>query len=209
MSKPITKSEILYFQRVCAVCGYYAGSLDGKWTTDMDEAERRVEQQRIELANQIGQFDPRSEKNIATLMPPAQKVARKFMRAAAGFRNTVKIISGSRTYAEQDALYAIGRTIQTNKSPVTKAKGGQSNHNFGLAWDVAIFEAGGRYMDGSKKGDEKAYADLAGLVKPVVANLEWGGDWASFVDPPHYQLATGGKTTTQVRTLFESGQPMF
>ncbi|WP_311270795.1 M15 family metallopeptidase [Sphingobium sp. WCS2017Hpa-17] len=142
-------------------------------------------------------------------MPPAQKVAREFMRAAAGFRNTVKIISGSRTYAEQDALYAIGRTIQTNKSPVTKAKGGQSNHNFGLAWDVGIFEAAGRYMDGSKKGDEKAYADLAGLVKPVVANLEWGGDWTSFVDPPHYQLATGSKATAQVRALFESGQPMF
>ena len=57
MSEPLTKSEILFFQRVCAVCGYYAGSLDGKWTTDLDEAERRVEQQRIDLANQIGQVE--------------------------------------------------------------------------------------------------------------------------------------------------------
>lgn len=206
MSKQLTKEEVLYLQRVCACCGHYKGPLDGKWTPDVEAGELALEKRSRELAQEIGAFDPRSERNIATLMPPAQLVARKFMIAADGFRHTVKIISGSRTYAEQDALYAIGRTVQLSRKPVTNARGGRSNHNFGIAWDVGIFDAAGRYLDGTKKGDDAAYADLGALAKAKVADLEWGGDWTSFVDPPHFQLSTGGKSTTQVRTLFEQGK---
>lgn len=209
MSKSLINSEILHLQRVCAVCGYYTGSLDGKWTADLDRAEAQFEQQQLDLQKRIGQFDARSEKNIATLLLPAQRVAREFMKAAASFGRTVKIISGSRTYAEQDALYAIGRTIETSKRPVTKAKGGQSNHNFGMAWDIGMFGIDGRYMDGSTIGDREAYERLATFLIPRVANLEWGGDWKKFVDPPHYQLATGGKSPSQIRILFESGKPIF
>ena len=52
----------------------------------------------------------------------------------------LRIIQGFRTYAEQDALYAQGRTKKGKK--VTNAKGGQSNHNLGLAIDVAEIKNG-------------------------------------------------------------------
>jgi len=39
-----------------------------------------------------------------------------------------------RTDKEQDALFAIGRTIKGKK--VTNAKGGRSYHNYGLALDI-------------------------------------------------------------------------
>ena len=51
---------------------------------------------------------------------------------------TCKLLSGTRTYAEQDALYARGRSIKTERdakgreqkvSVVTNARAGQSNHN--------------------------------------------------------------------------------
>ena len=41
-----------------------------------------------------------------------------------------------RTFKEQDDLYAKGRTIKGNK--VTNAKGGQSIHNYGLAFDIVL-----------------------------------------------------------------------
>ena len=90
----------------------------------------------------------------------------------------IKIISGLRTYEEQDALYAKGRP--DNGPTVTNAKGGQSNHNFGIAFDIGIFE-GGKYLGNSPK--YKAVGVLA-----MDLGLEWGGNWKSFKDEPHYQL---------------------
>ncbi len=57
-------------------------------------------------------FDDRTESNIKSLLPAAQVKAREFMTAVSGFGLTCRIISGTRTYAEQDELYKIGRTIQ-------------------------------------------------------------------------------------------------
>jgi hypothetical protein len=45
-----------------------------------------------------------------------------------------------RSFAEQDALYAQGRT-KPGKI-VTKARGGFSNHNFGVAFDIGVFKGG-------------------------------------------------------------------
>jgi hypothetical protein len=45
-------------------------------------------------------------------------------------------VQGVRTFAEQDALYAQGRTRKGLR--VTNAKGGQSYHNYGLAADCAL-----------------------------------------------------------------------
>lgn len=47
-----------------------------------------------------------------------------------------KVYSGLRTFKEQDALYAKGRTKPGGV--VTKAKGGQSMHNYGLAVDLDL-----------------------------------------------------------------------
>jgi peptidoglycan LD-endopeptidase CwlK len=44
------------------------------------------------------------------------------------------------------------------------------------------------------------------LIKSEVPGLEWGGDWKTFKDKPHYQLATG-KKVRQLRELLEKGKP--
>jgi peptidoglycan L-alanyl-D-glutamate endopeptidase CwlK len=126
----------------------------------------------------ISAVDSRSEKNIATLRPQVQPIARALVQKAALSGIRIKIISGLRTYAEQDALYAQGRS--TGGNIVTHAKGGYSNHNFGIAFDVAVFE-GNKYLPESVK-----YKAVGALGTDL--GLEWGGNWRTIVDQPHFQL---------------------
>lgn len=126
----------------------------------------------------IDAVDLRSEKNIETLLPAVQPVARALVQKAAQNGIQIKILSALRTYAEQDALYAQGRTAPGAK--VTNARGGYSNHNFGIAFDVGVFE-GNRYLAESAK--YKAVGVLG-----MELGLEWGGNWKTIVDQPHFQL---------------------
>jgi peptidoglycan L-alanyl-D-glutamate endopeptidase CwlK len=68
---------------------------------------------------------------------------------------------------------------------------------------MGIFE-NGKYYTGANKKEDAAYVECATLAKQSVRGLEWGGDWKTFKDMPHYQLATG-KSVAQVRVAFEKG----
>lgn len=122
--------------------------------------------------------DDRSEKNIATLLPHVQPIARALVQQAAAKGITIKIISGTRNKDEQNALYAKGRTTPGPK--VTNAKFGFSNHNFGIAFDIGIFE-GTQYIP-----ESPLYKTVGAMGK--ILGLEWGGDWKTIVDEPHFQL---------------------
>jgi len=54
--------------------------------------------------------DERSERVIATLQREVRPYARALVLKAASMSITIKLISGLRTYEEQNALYAKGRT---------------------------------------------------------------------------------------------------
>ena len=145
-------------------------------------------------------IDPRSQKVIDSLLPKVQPVFSKCLDALQKhFQEqgvTCKYISGTRTWAEQDALYSIGRTKPG--PPVTKAKGGESNHNFGIAVDVGLFTADGKYLE-----DSPLYSRI-GRVVAFFPELEWGGAW-KFQDEPHIQFRTG-KTLAELRDLHAKGK---
>jgi peptidoglycan L-alanyl-D-glutamate endopeptidase CwlK len=90
-----------------------------------------------------------------------------------------------RSIAEQNVLY--------NQRPkVTNAKGGQSIHNYGLAFDYVIM------LDKDNNGTfETIEWDLKSPYHKVVVDYfkskgyEWGGSWATFKDYPHFQKAFG------------------
>jgi len=126
----------------------------------------------------VDKVDDRSEKSIATLLPEVQPYARALVTKAAQNGITIKVISGLRTYAEQNDLYAQGRTKPGNI--VTNARGGYSNHNFGIAFDIGVFE-GSSYKDESPK-----YKAVGALGTDL--GLEWGGNWKTIQDEPHFQL---------------------
>lgn len=92
------------------------------------------------------------------------------------------VAQGYRSNAEQNALYAQGRT--KSGSIVTNAKGGQSNHNFGVAVDLCLY---------SSDGKKVIWESTTSRWKKVVAAMKsegfkWGGDWKSFKDYPHFEL---------------------
>lgn len=166
--------------------------------------EQRVEG--MEPARAISAADPRSEKVIATLLPEVQPMARALVQKAAAAGITIKIISGLRTYAEQDALYAQGRTAPGQR--VTNARGGHSNHNFGIAFDVGVFE-GNKYLPDSPK--YKAVGVLGADL-----GLEWGGNWKTLVDQPHFQLRpqwaanlTERQMLAELRARHEGDRPVY
>jgi peptidoglycan L-alanyl-D-glutamate endopeptidase CwlK len=106
-----------------------------------------------------------------------------------------------RTFAEQDALYAQGRT---KPGPiVTKAQGGLSLHNYGLAIDIALILDGKeaswdekKDFDGDKKSD---WQEIVTIFKQH--GWEWGGDW-KFTDTPHFQK-TFGKSVRELLALYK------
>ncbi|KPH15254.1 hypothetical protein AMQ68_01325 [Chryseobacterium sp. ERMR1:04] len=109
----------------------------------------------------------------------------------------LRVIQGLRTYAEQNALYAQGRTKEGSK--VTNAKGGQSNHNFGLAIDVAEIKNG--KIDWNEQ--EKILPKIAPIGKKW--GFEWGGDWKSLKDKPHFEM-TFGRSLSELRKLYEENE---
>jgi len=127
----------------------------------------------------VSVVDSRSEATIATLLPEIRPYARMLVQKATAADIRIKVISGMRSYEEQDRMYAKGRSIR-DTSIVTNAKAGYSNHNFGIAFDIGVFE-GNKY-----RGDSPKYKAVG--VLGMELGLEWGGNWKSIVDQPHFQL---------------------
>jgi D-alanyl-D-alanine dipeptidase len=142
------------------------------------------------------QADPRSERNLATLEPVTAKLAREHLRRLAAEGYTFKITSGTRTFSEQAALYAKGRTQPGAK--VTNAKPGSSWHNFGLAYDLTLFQG-----DKNPVWEHPAY-DLAGKIGKDLG-LRWGGDFKSIVDRPHFERPIG-LTLAEARQKYPLGR---
>jgi peptidoglycan L-alanyl-D-glutamate endopeptidase CwlK len=154
----------------------------------------------------ISKVDARSEKCIATLLPNVQPIARSLVQRAAACGIQIRVICGLRSYEEQDSLYAKGRTAPGKK--VTNARGGYSNHNFGIAFDVGVF-SGSRYLPESPK-----YKAVGALGTDL--GLEWGGSWSSLVDQPHFQLRpawakalTGKQLLAELRDRQANSSPLF
>lgn len=115
---------------------------------------------------------------IEQLHPAIRGKATEFIAKAKERGINLKITAGLRTFDEQQALYDQGRTI---KGPiVTKAKPGQSFHNYGLAIDVVAIVNGKAVWD-----DDHLWKLIGAIGKEV--GFEWGGDW-KFTDKPHFQF---------------------
>lgn len=128
-------------------------------------------------------LDKINESALAKLHPELARRVRAILALAKADGHTLQIVQGLRTFAEQDALFAKGRT--KSGSIVTNARGGQSWHNYGLAVDFAPV------INGKVTWDEKLFDwSLIGKYAKAVG-LAWGGSWLRFKDRPHVEMSFG------------------
>lgn len=85
------------------------------------------------------------------------------------------VLEGVRSKTKQEQLVKAGASKTLN-----------SRHLTGHAVDL------GAYLGGSVRWDWPLYYKIAGAMKTAAAELgtpiEWGGDWRTFKDGPHFQL---------------------
>ena len=115
----------------------------------------------------------RSKKRIADIHPDLQKVIE---RAITLTEVDFTVLEGMRTKTRQKKLFKSGASSTMN-----------SRHLTGHAVDL------GAYIAGSVRWDWPLYYKIADAVKRAAReleiNIEWGGDWKSFKDGPHFQLS--------------------
>jgi peptidoglycan L-alanyl-D-glutamate endopeptidase CwlK len=135
------------------------------------------------MARDITQLHPRLQEKIAELKELCKKE-----------NLNIGIGECFRSVAEQDKLYAQGRT--TPGSIVTNAKGStySSQHQWGIAFDFFKNVKGHEY-------DDIAFFNKVGALAKSIG-LAWGGDWKSPVDKPHLYLPDWGSTTTKLKNQY-------
>ena len=106
---------------------------------------------------------------------------------------------GTRTFEQQEELYAKGRDkagdIVDVSKVVTYARGGQSYHNWGLAFDI-VFLINGEWS----WAKNNAWNELGELGESL--GLEWGGRFPNLADYPHFQL-TNGVSLLQAKMAYD------
>ena len=105
------------------------------------------------------------------------------------------ITEGFRTVKYQDKLYAQGRTTKGNIVTNAKGKDYQSQHQWGIAFDIAINDTKLLY-------DTATIKKVAKIGKKI--GLSWGGDWVSPVDMPHFYLNKWGDTTSKLKAEYRT-----
>ena len=130
-----------------------------------------------------------NSRNPADLHPHVKTLCEQFIDKCKEQGIDVIITSTFRDIESQNALYAQGRTSPGDK--VTNAKGGQSFHNYRLAFDFCPIVNGKAMWK-----DEKLFARCGEIGESV--GLEWAGRWKSFKELAHLQ-ATGGLKLTQLQ----------
>lgn len=110
----------------------------------------------------------------------------------------LRISATLRTFEEQDILF-------NQKPKVSNAKGGQSYHNYGLAFDIVIL-----YDKDGNGSFETASWNLDNHFMTVVNYFKskgwsWGGDWRGFKDSPHFEK-TFGFSTSQLKLKLKNNE---
>jgi peptidoglycan L-alanyl-D-glutamate endopeptidase CwlK len=141
-------------------------------------------------------WDTHTNRRIKKLHPKVKSTFIAFInKAETTLGKQLRITSGLRTIKDQNKLFEQGRTRPGNI--VTNARGGKSYHNFGLAVDIVEIK------NGKALWNNPDWNEIAALGKSL--GLEWGGDWVSIKDKPHFQLSFG-KSTKKLFSLYKAGK---
>jgi len=117
-----------------------------------------------------------SERSIRNLIGVNSDLVRVVQRAAEITPLDFIVTEGVRTALRQAELFKVGATRTMN-----------SKHLVGRAVDLAAV------VDGDVRWDWPLYDKLAEAMKQAAqeegVRINWGGDWITFKDGPHFELA--------------------
>ena len=119
-------------------------------------------------------------RDINALHPELAGICRLFLKRCEENGLRAGIAQTFRTKEEQESLYAMGRTVAG--SIVTNARYPLSPHCWGLAFDIYRNDGKGAY------NDEGGWFSKCGQIGKAMG-LFWGGDFKTFKDKPHFELA--------------------
>jgi len=132
-------------------------------------------------------YSKKTTKLLEEVQPELAVKVRLILAEMAKLGHPMTVTDGNRTLAEQQALYAKGRTKPPigKKYTVTNADGikAKSNHQDGRAVDCTFFNSKGQPHWPPRN---EAWELFGSLVR--AAGLKWGGDFKSRVDLPHVEL---------------------
>jgi len=118
-------------------------------------------------------LDAKSLERLEKVHPDLKKIV---LHAASKSQQKFKVLEGIRTLERQRELFARGAT-----------KTLRSRHLTGHAVDIAPVDD-----DGDVSWDWPLYYVLEPVIKAAAADLgipiNWGGDWKTFKDGPHWEL---------------------
>jgi len=133
-----------------------------------------------------------NSRKLEDLEPRVRELCEKLIAECDAVGIDILITSTYRDNESQNALYAQGRTLPGNK--VTNAKGGQSFHNYRIAFDMVPL-INGKPLWSTKGSDGEIWKRIGEIG--VNLGLEWAGNWKTFKEYPHFQL-TGGLTIKEL-----------
>lgn len=141
-------------------------------------------------------------RDIKKLHPTLQGKISQLKTACEKQGLTIGIGECLRTAAEQDALYAQGRTKPGKKVTNCKGSSYSSMHQWGVAFDFYRNDGKGAYYD------KDGFFTKVGKIGQEIG-LEWGGSWKSLVDKPHFQLPDWGSTATKLKRQYGRPEAFF
>ena len=131
-----------------------------------------------------------NQEKIKTLHPEIRNATSSMLTNLKKDNVNVEISLATRTYEEQDRLYSKGRNekgeIIDESKVVTYAKGGQSYHNFGLAFDVEVYNE-----NGTKNWNKQSEAWQKVINEGKKQGFVAGAEWNDFPDLPHFENSFG------------------
>ena len=120
-------------------------------------------------------FSARSQERLGGVHPDLARMVRRALQLSA---IDFAVLEGRRSLERQTLLYESGATRTLN-----------SRHLSGHAVDL------GAWVGGSLRWDWPLYEKINQAMQlasaEISAPVEWGGDWHSFKDGPHFQLPWG------------------
>jgi peptidoglycan LD-endopeptidase CwlK len=137
--------------------------------------------------------DMLTSRDISELVPSMRPLAQTFVDKCKANGIDVILTATYRDYEAQDALYAKGRTGQGDI--VTNAKGGESWHNFRLAFDFCPIEGG------KAAWNDAALFEKCGDIGESLG-LVWAGRWTGTLrETAHFQMSANKLTLADLQLI--------